>query len=68
MSTCVHDWHFDSQTATTITHKCKKCGATNTQPKQTGRMTLGEVLCLLAGCVLLSAVAVLLFEAARYTP
>jgi hypothetical protein len=56
-----------SETATHVTHKCTKCPYTETRPKR-NRMTLGDVLCLLAGCALLGFVAVLLFEAARFTP
>lgn len=44
MSTnCDHDWCYDSETETTVTHKCSKCKTTYTRNK---RNTLFAVLML----------------------
>lgn len=62
MASCNHNWVWDSETRKTVTHKCSKCGDTNTQSKhhreRVGRayalallvmVTLGVVLTIWAG-------------------
>ena len=51
MSTCDHDWCYDSQTPDTVTHKCSKCGDTYTRAKG-DRLLAVLMLVMLVTCTL----------------
>jgi hypothetical protein len=61
-----HNWRNTHETATEVTHTCTKCGATNTRPK--GRMSRGDVACLLLAVLILAAGLTPIWLAARVTP
>jgi hypothetical protein len=57
-----HAWEHDSETKTTVTHKCSKCGATHTRAKGNRAVT---ALCLLAALVIVAVPFGLLWLAAN---
>lgn len=59
MANCSHNWVWDSETRTSVTHRCTKCGATNTQSKHhrsehVGRFYAAAFLAVFALAVVLT--------------
>lgn len=60
MADCEHNWVYDSETTTTVTHRCTKCKATNTRPKgKSGRFAVASSVLVAAafGLLLLAILA-----------